>query len=140
MDPSEFLRNAMNNGPGKAVGDAVTQSSGLSENSAVQTQAAFSLAEKAGYDGAYGAYAGGGSGRRRGDGNSGPDMNQMMQGLLAQFGPKDSAKEAKTQAQQLKFGKNGERYPANVAEDRRISLFDRITHRYHLVKDRVITQ
>lgn len=140
MDPSDFLKNAMNRGPGNTVGDAVTQGSGLSGNPAIQTRAAFSLAEKAGYDGAYGAYAGGGSGRRRGDGNSEPDIGQLMQRMLAQFGPKGSAENAKTQANPLKFGKNGERYPANAAEDRRISLFDRITHRYRLVEDRVITR
>jgi|GEM_PF-4799938 len=136
MDAADFLKKAMNEGPGKAVGEAVVQGAGLNGNAAIQTAATFSALERAGYESSAGMYVG--SGGRKGNSDSGADLGQMVQGLMAQFNPKTGSEGKPSSPLQLKLQKSPERFPANVAEDRRVSLFERVTHRYHAVADRVM--
>lgn len=140
MDPSEFLKKAMNEGPGKAASDGIVQGTGIEGNAAIQTRAALNALEEAGYNAmnnSHGAYAGGG-GRRGGGSNPDPDLGQLMQGLMAQLNPKKPGETENSAHSLLKNWKAGERYPANVAENPRVSLFDRVTSRYRAVLDRVI--
>lgn len=136
MDAADFLKKAMNEGSGKAVGDAVVQSAGLSGNAAIQTTAAFSAFERAGYESSAGMYTG--SGARKGNSDNAADLGQMVQGLMAQLNPKTGSQGNPTQISQLQLKKSVERFPANVAEDRRVSLFERVTHRYQVVTNRVM--
>jgi hypothetical protein len=82
-------------------------------------------------------YGGGGRGSKRGGGGGGDDMMGQMAGLMSQLlpngkkkdGKPDQAFEAAFRVQQAAKGRS----PASLAEDRSLSLFDRVTVRYQLL-------
>lgn len=80
------------------------------------------------------AYASGGGGGGGGSGSADDAaMANMMAGLMAQFGPKGEGGEDPQRGLKLVIFANQKRQPAAIAEDPTLSLFDRITFRYHYV-------
>ena len=136
MDPSQFMKQAMNN-PAGAAAAGVINGAGLTGTSAAKVAEAFATLEKLGENSP--GYSGGGGGRRpSGGGDDG--MATMMAGLMGALGPKKEGEEAKKTGNTLNFAKKavGDRYPAGVEENRKVSLFARITNRYQMVSMRVL--
>lgn len=136
MSPSDFIKKTLDQGPGKSIGDAVGQGAGLNAEGGARARALFAALEKK-YD-EYGGYTGGGGGRGgRGSRSAEPDFSQMLQGMMAQLNPQKEPTDTAANTQLLNNAK-GDRSPANIAEDRRISLFDRITLRYRTLSPRIL--
>lgn len=102
-----------------------------------------SLAPAGAVSGIYdaGGYAGGGPGGTPGIGGGGNDVSAMVSQLLGQFMPKKPGVASQSAATNVKFGTSllG-RDPASasaLAEDRSVSLFDRVTSRYFSVTPRL---
>jgi hypothetical protein len=134
MNPSDFIRKTMNEGPAKSLGDVASSTGHLSTEGSAKAHALFAALDR--QFGEYGGYTGGGSG---GGGRSGGDNSQLaqsLQAMLAQFAPKEGTEGNKQGLLQGDSAKTG-RFPANVAENRRVSLFDRVTNRYRLVSSRL---
>jgi hypothetical protein len=75
-------------------------------------------------------YRGGGGGSAGGHPESEPDFSQMMAGLLAQFGPKDPRAPGTPSGVYAVAAAVKARGPAAIAEDKTLSLFDRVSYRY----------
>ena len=83
-------------------------------------------------------YAGGGGGGGSGGGEAEPDMAAMMAGLMDQLNPNGKKKEDSNQGLREVIFANQSRTPAAVTEDRKLSIFDRITYRYYYVGRRLV--
>lgn len=137
MNLDDFANKVGSEGPAKTLGDVMGAAAG--GGNAVETANALTAATQrrlsGGVEGT--AYAGGGA--PRGSGGDGEDpMAKAMQDMLAQFGPKKPGDGTQPGVNELAFGSNARRYPASVAEDRKVSLFDRVTSRYQFVAQRVL--
>lgn len=141
LDPNEFAKKVERDGASKAIGDAIASSfGGGSEVTARSGQIMAALERSVGYSEPGSVYAGGGGGKPAG-GAPDDEFGKMMAGIMDQFGPKKPGEDKPKGVSELAFGKQGgDRYPASVAEDRRVSLFDRVTARYSRVTLRVLTQ
>lgn len=90
-----------------------------------------------------GNYVGGG-GALGGGGGSGDDMaaqmGSMMQGLMDQMNPEKAKEVAKTGVFAVDFAyrANQSRGLAAVADDKKLSIFDRVTYRYYFVGGRIV--
>jgi hypothetical protein len=94
-------------------------------------------------EGMGGTYVGGGGNSDSG-GGGGDEMAQqmgaMMQGLMDQMNP-DKAKEAQKSgvfAVDFAYRANQGRNLAAVADDKKLSIFDRVTYRYYFVGKRIV--
>ncbi len=83
-------------------------------------------------------YAGGGGGGGGSAEEAGPDMAAMMQGMMDQLNPNAKKKDAPTTGVNAVIFANQNRTPAAVAEDRKLSIFDRVTYRYYYVGRRIV--
>lgn len=123
LSPDQFKNKVENSGPVAAISDGIGAGMGVD----VKGQIAAVLG---GIDQSVASSAYAGGGRPRGGGSGDPDFNSMMGDLMAQFGPKKDQNTA-AGVNEARFG-NG-RSPASIAEDRSISLFERVSARYHAV-------
>ena len=85
-------------------------------------------------------YASGGGGAGNGGGGEDPmaGMQDMMAGLMDQLNPNKKKEEQKSGVSAVIFA-NQTRSPASVAEDKKLSIFDRVTYRYYFVGKRIVT-
>lgn len=134
MAPSDFFNKARDEGSGKAVAGALSGTAnsdfmGKLGNVLVAAQRdATSHAANAGYTSSGGA---------RGVASAkGKDINDTLAELMAKLQQKPE--EEKKDENNLAFAFKGERYPANVAENRNVSLFERVTFRYYRAAPRLI--
>ena len=79
---------------------------------------------------------GGGGGSDTGD-DSAAQMGAMMQGLMDKLNPGNKKDDTGTGVSAVIFA-NQNRSPAAVAEDRKLSIFDRVTYRYYFVGRRIV--
>lgn len=127
MSGEQFMDKFKNEGPGAAMAAGM----GASLNAEGKGQLGQLVADlQNAIGGQSGAYAGGG----RGGGRTG-DKPDPFQNLFGQNGGANAV-----QAKSLSFNENKytgpRRFPANVEMDRNISLFERVTSRYHFVHGR----
>ncbi|MCM2323979.1 MAG: hypothetical protein NDJ90_12025 [Oligoflexia bacterium] len=131
MNPSDFFKKVGEEGPSGALGGALGAQLNAEGNARLSAILKGLEARVKAENPAYARGSGGGGG-----GSGGPDpMDQMMASLMGNLLPKDK-QEQKTGVGELAF--QSKRFPANVAEDRRVSIFERITSRYHAVSPRVL--
>ncbi|MBC7690900.1 MAG: hypothetical protein H7222_03970 [Methylotenera sp.] len=76
------------------------------------------------------SYSHSGGGAAASSASSEPDLGAMMAGLMGQFGGKDGDKAAGPGNVATVYFNTRGRSPSSIAEDRTISIFDRITVRY----------
>ena len=130
MPLSDFLKNAGNVSPqaamAGAMGGALTPE-GVGKVSAALAQ----LEPSPAADFNDGGYSTGGGSVAKGGG--GDDMGAMIAGIMGKLNPKKGGTDsANNNGNELTFGlKTATRTPAS-AEDRQVSLFDRVTYRYSL--------
>lgn len=131
LNPDDFMKQVASNGPSQAV------SAGMASNfgSDIGTKVAALMAGTEREMGAGGYYAGGGGGGRRPASDDGGGFDKMFGDMMAQLGPKKDGS-ASPGVNGLQFG-SAKRYPANVENDRFVSIFERVTSRYHTVYPRV---
>lgn len=87
---------------------------------------------------AQGMYSSGGGGGGGGEGEDpAAQMGAMVQDLMDKMNPNKKKEEQTTGVSAVIFA-NQTRSPAAVAEDRKLSIFDRITYRYYFVGRRIV--
>ena len=135
MSPSDFFNKARDEGSGKAIAGALsgTASSGdfMSKLGNVLVAAQKDATSRASNVG----YASSGGGRAPAS-SKGKDMSETLAELMAKLQQKPE--EEKKDENNLAFAFKGERYPANVAENRNVSLFERVTFRYYRAAPRLV--
>jgi hypothetical protein len=142
MSPDDFASRAGSDGLGGTLGSTLAGLGGGTTAAAEKAAALVAALEARAHDDIGGAYAGGGhGGGGAGGGGGGEDggLDKMMAGIMAQFGGKKDD-ESKKGVGMLAFGDKAKRYPANVADDRRVSIFERVSNRYLFVTQRVAPQ
>lgn len=137
LTPDEFLEKAETLGPTGAIGSV---SSGFGPGGAEKLQAALQqVAEHvaSGEVDTDSAYAGGGGGGGGGGGSGDSGMSAALAGLMEKLNPKDEKDSNPGKNDGLKYANaHFSRDPA--AEDKEVSIFDRISYRYARVSPRLL--
>ncbi len=135
MSPDDFVKKDLGPKPMlvAAMGGALPSSSVGDLAAAIEKAAEGEHVEGASYSGGGG---GGGSG-----GSDDPNIAGMLEGILGSLGPgmpgKDGEKDPNAGLKAVIFA-NQKRKGDQVAEDRGLSIFDRITYRYYFVGHRML--
>ncbi|MCM2279574.1 MAG: hypothetical protein NDJ89_15975 [Oligoflexia bacterium] len=134
MSASDFFKSVDQNGPTGALSGAL--GAGMNaEGKAKLSSLMAGLERRAHADLANSGYTGGGGGGSAA-GSGGNDMDKLMANLMGSLLPQEKA-EDKGPARSLAF--NAKNFPPNVTEDRRVSIFERVTARYYHVSPRLFT-
>jgi len=135
---NDFLTNPNLNQPGQAI--AAAMGGTLNTDQAVKLAAAIKTFEQQlPTEIPNGFYAGGGRGRSLSSGEgSDPDLGALMQGVMGQFmqKPQDTSDPNTGMASVIFANKNGT--PTAVAENKQLSIFDRVSYRYFFVGARIL--
>ena len=130
---ADFL-NTKSDNPTELLGSAMA--GGLNSEQAGKLASALNELQKNMPEISTGSYAGGGGGGLSLPSGGSEDIGQLMAGLMDQFKPK-SADEAPPGFSAVDFASLN-RAPAQVVQDKSISIFNRISFRYYYVGKRMI--
>lgn len=137
MSPDAFLEKVSKDGPASAMaggtGAALTPEGVSKLGSLLAAIQDRTVNNETGY-----MYAGAGGGGRGRGGAEDPGFDKLFSGIMNQFGPQKGAENMPLGVKGVNFGNEPKRFPANVAEDKRVSIFERVTARYHRVSDRIL--
>ena len=135
LNPDDFLKKAAELGPSATMAAVSGQSFGA-DAGAKMAALMKDVEQSVHTSGAM--YAGGGGARKPAGGGEEMSLDKMLGDIMAQFGPKKEGENAPG-VNELLLG-SAKRYPANVENDRFVSIFERVTSRYHRVYPRVWMQ
>lgn len=133
MNPDDFAKKLSEN-PSAAMGAAFGSATGNADLGRKMGALYAGLQSQVVRADTGSAYAGAGGGRKGGGGE--PGFDKMFGDIMSQFGPK-KGEEKSPGVTELNFG-GPRRYPANVEEDRRVSIFERVAARYYHVSGRIL--
>lgn len=144
--PEEFQKDsgkslasflAGNGPPGPQMTGASTNGMSASQSATIAS-AIDGVAQSVGNSEYAAVYAGSGGGGGGAGEDGGSDMAALAQSLMDQMNPNGKKKEAASTGVSAVIFANRSRTPTAVTEDRKLSIFDRVSYRYYYVGRRIL--